>query len=453
MKQGEVAELKTGKMSSDGSCIARTPDGLVVFVTGALPGELVRARVVIRKKEYAVARLEEVITAASGRRQAPCPVFGRCGGCQLQHADYGLQLEMKRSAVQDAFERIYRQPFHITGTCRPSPDDWNYRNKTSLPVGTRAGKTESGYYARGSHDIVPVRSCPVLAKELESLPGVFHRAISRLNLPAYNEKTGEGLIRHLILRRAGGAGEVLASVVAARRFSRRERNLTEKVLLPELESEIKGLKSFTINYNFIKGNVILGSETEVLLGSGYITEFMDSMRFKYDTTAFFQVNPDMAAIMYREAAAMALSGGAGKILELYSGVGTLTCFLAREGADVTAVEEWPAAAALMKENAALNGLADKIRVLAGTAEDSLDEAGGGCGAVVVDPPRSGCSREVLDRIGAISPQRVVYVSCNPATLARDAAILLEKGYRPTEIKCFDMFPQTVHVETAVLFEK
>ncbi len=453
MKQGEIVELKTEKISSDGSCIARGSDGMVIFVPGALPGETVKARVAVRKKEYAVANLEEVISPAPGRREALCPLYGRCGGCQLQHADYRLQLELKRSMVQDAFERIYRAPFPEIGPCRPSPGEWNYRNKTSLPAGQKKGRFAMGYYARRSHEIIPVQSCPVLAKKMEFLPGVFFSEISKIGLLPYDEKMGRGLLRHLILRCAGESGEILASLVAGRRLSRSERRRIEGALLPSLKSALPGLRTLTINYNFSRGNVILGSDTEVLYGDGFLEEAMPPMKFRIDTTAFFQINTEMASILYREAARMALSGDVRRILELYSGVGTLSCFLAAEGAAVTTVEEWASAAALMKENILLNGLSDRMEVFAGTAEEKMGSAVGSYDAVVVDPPRSGCGREVLDRIGTLSPSLIVYVSCNPATLARDGAILLEKGYRPAEIKCFDMFPQTVHVETAVLFKK
>jgi 23S rRNA (uracil1939-C5)-methyltransferase len=453
MKQGDIIELETEKISSDGSCLARSPDGLVIFVPGALPGETVRAKISLRKKEYAVADLQEVLNPSNGRRAAPCPIYGRCGGCQLQHAGYGLQLELKRAMALDAFRRIYRSPFPEIGPCAPSPSEWNYRNKTSLPVGGGRNRFAMGYYARRSHDIVPVKFCPVLDKRLEFLPEVFYRELSKLNLPAWDEKTGRGLLRHLILRSAGGSGEVLASLVVGRRFSSGERKRVENAFLPSVKSSVGNLHSLTANYNFSKGNVILGSETEVLYGDGFIHELMPPLRFKYDTTAFFQINSEMASMLYREARRMALEGGARRILELYSGVGTLSCFLAEGGAFVTAVEEWAPAAALMKENAALNGLSDRLEVFSGKAEKTPAFAAGGYDAVVVDPPRSGCGMEVLDSIGELSPERIVYVSCNPATLARDGAILLEKGYRPVEIRCFDMFPQTVHVETAVLFQK
>ncbi len=453
MKQGQIVELKTEKISSDGSCIARAPDGLVVFIPGALPGEVVRGRISVRKKEYAVASLEEIVEKAPGRCTPACPLFGHCGGCQLQHADYETQLNLKRSIVQDAFERIYRNPFPIIEPCIPSPSEWNYRNKTSLPVRKKEGSLSMGYYARRSHEVVPVHSCPVLLREMEPLPGVLHRELSHTGMPPYDERTGRGLLRHVIMRCSAGSGEILVSLVAARKLTGDERKQLETNLLPRLIHVLPGLKTVTVNYNLSKGNVILGGNTEVLLGDGLISEPIPPLRFLYDTTAFFQINTDVAGILYKEAARMALSEGAERVLELYSGVGTLSCFLAKDGASVTAVEEWAAAAALMKENARLNGLSCRLEIFAGPAEDGTPWENRRYDCIVVDPPRSGCSREVLNRLGALSAPRIVYVSCNPATLARDSGILLERGYSPVEIKCFDMFPQTVHVETAVLFER
>ena len=206
-----------------------------------------------------------------------------------------------------------------------------------------------------------------------------------------------------------------------------------------------------MNYNFSRSNVIVGETTETLFGDGLIEEELHPFRFRYDSTAFFQVNSEQAARLYETAAHMAGAGGTGKVLELYSGIGTLSCFLARDASSVTAVEEWLPSVERMRENVEVNGLSGKIRILPGPVEDNIRSLAADFDTVVVDPPRTGCSREAIRSILTIAPRDIVYISCNPATLARDGALLLEGGFFSQEIKCFDMFPHTVHVETAVRF--
>jgi 23S rRNA (uracil1939-C5)-methyltransferase len=451
LKQGDVVQFRTEKITSDGSCLARTSGGLVVFVPGALPGEEIRGRIIQKKREYAVAEVEEVLTPHPGRSQSFCPLFSKCGGCQFQHADYSLQCELKRDIVQDAFERIYRAPFPEIRTCERSTREKNYRNKGSLPIREKAGKTTIGYYARRSHDIIPVTSCPILAEGIKDFPGTVSGALSELGLPSYNETNGKGLFRHLILRCSNSTGNTLLSLVASRDLSKKEKNLLEHRLIPLLQSQYPNLGSVTVNYNFSRSNVIVGEKTDIVMGDGLIEEKLAPFRFRYDTTAFFQVNSEQAAKLYETAAQMARFHGESKILELYSGIGTLTCFLAREASLVTAVEEWLPSVRRMKENVEANGLSSKIHILSGSVEKNLHSLNEDFDTVVIDPPRTGCSREAILFFLSKSPHCIVYISCNPATLARDAAILREGGYYPEEIKCFDMFPHTVHVETVVRF--
>jgi 23S rRNA (uracil1939-C5)-methyltransferase len=453
VNQGDRVVLRTEKISSDGSCIARTSEGLVVFVPGALPGEEIRVRIVRKKREYAIAEPEEILLAHSGRSLPFCPLYERCGGCQLQHAEYTLQCRLKRDIVRDAFERIYRAPFPDIVSCGPSPRDRNYRNKGSLPIGNAGGRTQAGYYARRSHDIVPVVSCPVLAKEICDVPGTVSDILSSLGFPSYDEKTGKGLFRHLILRCGSSTGNVLLSLVAARRLSKAEKERAEHRLVPLLRSHCPNLRTVTLNYNFSGNNVIVGEKTEPLFGDGLIEEELPPFRFRFDSTAFFQVNSEQAVRLYEAASRMAWAGGTEKVLELYSGIGTLTCFLAEGASSVTAVEEWMPSVERMKSNVEANGLSGKIKIIAGPVEENIRSLKGDFDTVVVDPPRTGCSREAIRSILTIAPRNIVYISCNPATLARDGALLLEGGYFPREIKCFDMFPHTVHVESVVKLER
>ncbi len=453
LKTGDRIALDVEKISSDGSGIARTSDGLVVFLPGALPGERVEGRITVKKREYAIASPENILIPQSRRAVPFCPHYGICGGCQLQHAEYSLQCDLKKAMVEDAFTRIYKKPFPPISSCVPSPEERAYRNKASLPVRKGNGRIIPGFYRRRSHEVIPVKNCPVLAPELNEALGIMAEILPSLGLSPYDEKTARGLLRHLILRQGRATEDLLLALVLSRQISAEEREILLSKLLPRLLKNLPGLRSFTGNYNPKAGNVIVGSSTEIFFGDGLVKELLDPFTFQYDTTAFFQVNSLQAVQLYKEAASFSVRSGQDSILELYSGIGTLTAFLAAASSRVTAVEEWASSVAGMKENMAANGLNERVIVLAGAVEDHISSLSHPFDGVVIDPPRTGCSEKVLGGIIALSPERVVYVSCSPATLARDAAFLYEGGYVPLKISCFDMFPQTSHVETVALFEK
>ena len=453
LKTGDRIILDIEKISSDGSGIARTPDGLVVFLPGALPGEKVEARITLKKREYAIASPENILIPQCRRAIPFCPHYGICGGCQLQHAEYTLQCDLKRTIVEDAFTRIYKKSFPPISSCIPSPEERAYRNKASLPVKKENGKIIPGFYRRRSHDVIPVKHCPVLAPALNEALGVMSDILPSLGLSSYDEKTARGLLRHLILRQSRATGDILLALVLSRQISPEEREILLSKLLPRLRKDLPGLRSFTGNYNPKPGNVIVGPSTEVYYGDGLVKEHLGPFSFEYDTTAFFQINSLQALQIYNEAASCAIRSEKDSILELYSGIGTLTAFLAAASSHVTAVEEWPSSVEGMKRNLAANGLDARVIILSGAVEDYIASLAAPFDSVVVDPPRAGCSEKVLRGIVNISPERIVYVSCSPATLARDGAFLHEGGYVPRKISCFDMFPQTSHVETVVLFEK
>ncbi|MDR1048518.1 MAG: 23S rRNA (uracil(1939)-C(5))-methyltransferase RlmD [Synergistaceae bacterium] len=459
-------ELLIEKLSSDGSGIARVSEGSlregssgerdrgerpsVVFVEGALPGEVVEAEITKRKKDFSLARVVRVKRANPRRVSPVCPVFGVCGGCQLQYASYDLQLEIKADIVRDALTRI--GGFLGVGggagelpeiECVASPEQWGYRNKASFPVHKVKGKPTAGFYAAGSHRLVPLTSCPVNAAPLNGLFGAIQKALPALELDVYDERGHEGALRHLILRAGRRTGQTLASLVVNGRLN--ARNMKS---ISGLRRSLKDLTTLTLNHNSRPGNVILGPRTETITGGGLIEERLDGWTLAYDTSSFFQVNTEQAVQLYRHVRDLSLGN---RVLELYSGVGSLTLYLSHLGA-VTAVEEWSAAAALMKSNLEKNGVTN-VRVLEGKAEDAVADIGTGYDLVVLDPPRTGCERAVLDKILELGPARVVYVSCNPATLARDAKILRQGDYRLTSVRAFDMFPQTVHVETVALLTR
>ncbi|MDR1875971.1 MAG: 23S rRNA (uracil(1939)-C(5))-methyltransferase RlmD [Synergistaceae bacterium] len=442
-----LVELVVGKMSSDGSGIARTDEG-VVFVEGALPGEVVEAEVVRRKRDFSLARLVRVKQASAGRVVPACSVFGTCGGCQLQHASYRLQLEVKADIVKDALSRI--GGFDLRGLpdfeCEPSPRQWGYRNKASFPVRKIKGKPVAGFYEADSHRLARLEACPVNAAPLNGLFSVIQRELPGLDLSVYDEREHAGALRHVVLRSGLHTGETLVSLVVNGRLNARNMKSIARLYRP-LRDAATRMPTLTLNHNSRPGNVILGDRTEAIKGDGLISERLDEWTLRYDTSSFFQVNTDQAARLYRYARERAQGENA---LELYSGVGALTCYLARSNS-VTAVEEWGSAVDLMERNMKDNGITN-VRSLKGRAEDVMTNLPGGYDLVVLDPPRSGCERSVLDKILEFGPKRVLYVSCNPSTLARDAKILGEGGYRLKALRAFDMFPQTVHVETVASME-
>ena len=447
-------ELTVEKISSDGRGIARTCDG-VIFVSGALPGEVAEAEVVERKRDFAFARIRRLIQA-NPRRAAPiCAVYGTCGGCQLQHASYELQLEIKADVVRDALSRIggFELDCNLSSlVCQPSPQLWGYRNKASFPVRKIKGKPTAGFYEANSHRVTLFENCPVNAVPLNELFYIMQSELPGLQLDVYNEREHKGALRHIILRAGIHTGQTLVSLVLNGRLN--ARNMKRII---QLSRHLKNATTFTINHNSRPGNVILGDRTETIKGDGLISEHLDDWLLRYDTSSFFQINTDQACTLYRHAQNLARAGKNSNILELYSGVGSLTCYLS-EANSLIAVEEWGRAADLMEQNLKDNGIRN-VRVSKGKADELMaglsvkDDIPGPYDLVVLDPPRSGCERAVLERIMELGIGRVIYVSCNPATLARDAKILKEGKYALKSVQAFDMFPQTVHVETVVLMER
>jgi len=440
-------ELTIGKISSDGNGIARTGEG-VIFVSGALPGEVVEAEIVQRKRDFAFGRTTRIIQPNPKRVRPACPVFGTCGGCQLQHASYELQLEIKADIVRDALTRIggLGGAADLSIECSPSPQQWGYRNKASFPVRKIKGKPTAGYYEAGSHKLALLRSCPVNAAPLNSLFSAIQRELPNLYLDVYDEREHKGALRHIILRAGIHTGQTLVSLVVNGRMNSKNMNSIAGLCRP-----LKNMTTFTLNHNSRPGNIILGDRTEAIKGDGLISEKLDEWTLRYDTSSFFQVNTGQAIELYRHVRELMRKGKAGDVLELYSGVGSLTCYLA-EAELLTAVEEWRSATSLMAKNLKDNGI-NNVMVMNGKAEDVMSNLSGTYDLVVMDPPRSGCERAVLERIIKMKIDRVIYVSCNPATLARDAKILKEAGYALKSARAFDMFPQTVHVETVVLMER
>ena len=445
MNHNEILELNITALSTDAAGIARTSKG-VIFVHGALPGETVKAEIVMRKKDFSVADVVEIIKPSPDRIKPKCKYYGHCGGCQLQHADYDAQLKLKADIVRDAMTRIggFNPEIFRDLICEPSPKSWAYRNKAAFPVQGFKNKIITGFYRAGTHRLELIRYCPVNAEKLNEiyrklLDGLENPKI-KLPFDGYNEQTNKGKLRHIIARTGINTGESLLSFVINGKLSDRAVKSLISLGISARPDTI------TINYNSKPGNVILGIHTENLTGSGLISERLGNYKLMFDTTSFFQVNTGQAEKLFSYAANLA--AGYENILELYSGTGSLTCYLAENAKHVTSIEEWRSAVRTAAKNLSSNNF-NNVDTLCGRSEEIIDDIHENYDAVVLDPPRNGCERSVIETIVKKNIRKVIYVSCNPATLARDCKILSEHGYKIASAKSFDMFPQTAHVETVI----
>lgn len=451
----ELIRLNIEKLDSQGDGIARDASGKVVFVAGALPGETVLARRIVEKKDFSSARLIEIEKRNPERVKPFCPWYERCGGCQVQHASYPFQLLLKGQILADAFSRIGKMiPEQGISAVRASTLESGYRNKISLPVASStSGKgLEFGYFQRRSHRVVTIDRCPVAMPSLNELLRELKPGLEQAGLMPYSESRKDGLLRHVVLRGGQETGEMLIILVVHHTpDSKVIKNLV--CLARRIRKRHPELVGLVLNLNPVEGNTIFGPVSKGISGRAFFYERLGDLSFKFEATSFSQVNTKQALPLYKTAAEEACPLGNESVLELYSGVGTLTCFLAARSSKVVALEEWSPSVECMKENLLKNGFRN-TRVLEGAAEKTDLTGEGTFNSVVVDPPRSGCHPDALDSILRLSPERIVYVSCNPSTLARDAGILCKDGqYKLRKIIPFDLFPQTCHVESVAVFEK
>ncbi len=475
-----LVRLTITDLGSGGEGVGRA-GGLVVFVPGALPGDRVTARLVPagHGSRFARGELVTVDDPSPHRVAPPCPVARSCGGCQLLAFSYPAQLEWKTRVVREALRRVGHLEEVAVHPCLAASHPLGYRNKAQFPVsrgrwtarggsgrksgrafrdraaagGSQADRAElvAGLFRRGTHEVVPVESCPLQHPINNRVLAAAVRLASELGVPAYDEDTGEGLLRHILARVADGGREAMAVFVTADSTFPAGRRLAAA-----LREAVPEVKTVVQNVNTRRTNVILGPRDIVLSGRGFITDHLGGLAFRVSASSFFQVNPEQAEVLY--GVATRLARGARRAADVYCGVGTITLFLAAnlEGLEqIVGVEVNPAAARDAAANARANRI-DKATFVCGDAAAvvrDMAEARLSLDTVVLDPPRKGCEPAVIEALLRLGPARVVYVSCNPATLARDLARLAAGGYRVTEAQPVDMFPQTVHVETVALAER
>ncbi|MFO7675144.1 MAG: 23S rRNA (uracil(1939)-C(5))-methyltransferase RlmD [bacterium] len=431
-----AVELRVGPVVAGGSGLAEL-DGRKVFVPFAAPGEKVRARITTSKRDYAVARLDAVLEPSPARREPPCPLFGRCGGCRLQHLGYEEQLAVKRGIVADALRRIARLEAEVAPVIA-SPGEWHYRNKTQYAVGFFRGP-RVGFYAEASHHIIVPDACLLHPPAFDAARRACADWLADEPDATYREDEHSGSIRHLVLRTDGTRTIALVAT--------RTRDIAPGLV--ERLRAAPGISAVCQTRNPERTNRVLGPETRPVAGEPELEFRLAGRRLAVSPAAFFQVNTAQAGTLARLVRAGLAGPQPGHLLDLYSGVGAFALAAADLAGRVTGLELDPVAVADARRNAELNGL-ENVEFREADA-DRLAELPA-CDAVILDPPRKGASRELLAAIAAARPGRVIYVSCDPATLARDLALLVAAGYRLARVEPVDMFPQTAHVETVATLE-
>lgn len=445
MKKNDTMELTVTGYGSDGEGVARAEDGRVVFVKGALQGE--RCRVTLMKvgKTAAWGRLAEVLDPAPARRKPDCPHYPKCGGCQLRHMSYEEELAFKRQKVEDCLRRIGGQDVEVS-VIHGAKQMKRYRNKSQFPV---AEGPRLGFYRARSHDVIDVERCLLQSEGADHIRGAVKAWMEAYRIPAYDEQNGQGLIRHVYVR-SNRQGEALACILANGDCLPWEKELTDQIRAawPKTVGVVLGA-------NTRKTNVILGDAYRLLWGQDWLDDQMCGLTFRLSAPSFYQVNTPQAEMLYERAVEFAGLTGEERVLDLYCGAGTITLTMARWAQEAIGAEIVPEAIENAKENAAANGvknvrffLGDAGEVATQLAEEELHAQ-----VVVVDPPRKGLSVEVIEAILEIGPERVVYVSCDPATLGRDVKRLAEGGYKLQQVEAVDLFPRTIHVETVVLLQR
>ena len=447
VKLGDEVLVTIHGIGSSGEGVGRVED-FTVFVPFALPGEIVKVSINMVKKTYATGRLLEIVTMAPNRIDPRCDLYGFCGGCQLQHITYEGQLSLKTQKVKDVIERIGHQNSELVKPALGPKEPWAYRNKMQMPVGGTKGNIQMGFYAMGSHDIVQGTNCPIQDEGNNIIAQACYQIAKEFDIEPYDEHTGKGVLRHVI-GRIGQSGWMIILVTATEHLPHQEKwveKLTERV--PQVETIVH-------NVNGKRTNVILGPKNSVLYGDGTITDHIKDLQFTLSPHSFFQVNPEQTTVLYDQALEYADLKGNETVIDAYCGTGTISLFLAHEAKHVIGIEIVEPAIINARENARHNGYDNTEFIVADAAVEmpKLYKAGVRPDVIVFDPIRAGCKEEVLTSAAGMEPKRIVYVSCNPATMARDIEILTHYGYELKEVQPVDMFPMTAHVEAVALLTR
>ena len=444
LREGKIYSGTVESYTSEGQGVVRL-DGAVVFVPGTIRGEEIDLRITKVMKTAAAGELVRLRTPSPERTAPECPQFGRCGGCQFQHMSYQEELWAKRQRVEDALRRLGGSDVPIEGILG-ARDPLHYRNKSQYPVGADGS---IGFYQLRSHKVVPIRRCLIQSEISDATAEAVGAWMRRYKVPPYDETTGKGLVRHIYVR-VNRKGESLCCVVVNGRQVPRE---------PELAALVRAAAPRTVgvvlNSNTRRGNVILGEKYRTLWGQDYLMDTLCGLQFKLSVPSFYQVNRDQAEVLYGKALEYAALTGEETVLDLYCGTGTITLCLARQAKRAIGAEIVPPAIADARENAERNGIGN-AEFFCGDASDiaaKLEAEGLRPDVITVDPPRKGLAPDVIASVAGMAPERVAYVSCDPATLGRDVKLFATFGYQAKRAAAVDMFPGTAHVETVCLLSK
>ncbi|MCZ0702897.1 23S rRNA (uracil1939-C5)-methyltransferase [Natronobacillus azotifigens] len=447
VKKNDIVTLNFEDITHEGNGVGKI-DGYPLFVPNALPGETGQVKAIMVKKNFAIGRLLEIVERSPERVEPPCNVYFQCGGCQLQHMSYAMQLKMKQKQVESALRKIGHID-HITVESTIGMDDpWRYRNKVQIPVAEREGQLITGFYRKKSHEIIEGMDRCIITSEINDRMVEAVRSIAdRLGIPAYDEQSHRGVLRHIMARTGEATDQTMIVLVT------KTAELPHKQqFIDQLKETFPNITSIMQNINKERTNVILGKQTKCLWGEGYIYDTIGDIQFKISAKSFYQVNPKQTKKLYDQTLAFADLSGGETVIDAYCGIGTISLFLAQKAGKVYGVEIVPEAITDAKENAKLNKM-ENVDFVVGQAEKVMPwwtAQGLKPDVIVVDPPRKGCEEELLAAMIAMKPERIVYVSCNPSTLARDLRILEDGGYRTKKVQPVDMFPQTSHVECCAL---
>ncbi len=444
IKKNDDLEVNISDIGYEGEGIAKI-DGYTTFVKGGLKGEKVKIKMLKVNKDYGFAKLVEVLEKSEERDEPICSVFGKCGGCSLQHINYEAQLDYKTNTVRNTLRKALGYDVDVEQTIGMGIP-YNYRNKAQYPV----VDDKIGFFAGRTHALIENEKCYIQNETSDKLAKDAFKILRKYNISSYNEKSGKGCLRHIITRIGIHTGELMLVLVT------NEKNIRHKdEIVSELTKEYPTLKSIIQNVNMQNTNVILGNECVTLYGQEYITDILGEYKFKISPLSFYQVNPVQTEVLYNIAKEYANLQGTETVFDLYSGIGTISIFIADNAKKVYGVEVVEQAVFDAKENAEINEIRN-VEFIQGEAEVIVPEMykeGKKADVVFVDPPRKGCDEKLLETIKAMKAQKVVYISCNPATLARDLKYLTDNGYEIKKVQPVDMFPQTSHVENVVLLEK
>ncbi|WP_251554861.1 23S rRNA (uracil(1939)-C(5))-methyltransferase RlmD [Neobacillus muris] len=436
-------------LTHDGAGVAKV-DGYPLFVEGGLPGEQAKIKVIKVNKSYGIGRLIEIYQKSPYRVDIPSSEKNKYGGCQLEHISYEGQLKYKENQVRQVLTRIGKLENVTVHQIIGMDDPWYYRNKAQVPIGEKDGKLIAGFFKPRSHEIVDTEESLIQLPEVNEAVQAVKEICTELEISAYDEESHKGVLRHIMARYGKRTGELMVVLITRTADFPDQKELVEKIV-----ERLPKVKSIVHNVNSKRTNVILGEKTKVLWGNEVIYDYIGDVKFAISALSFYQVNPVQTKVLYDKALEYAELTGEERVIDAYCGIGTISLFLAQKAKKVFGVEIVPEAIEDARRNAELNGIAN-VEFAVGEAEAVIPrwyKEGNAADVLVVDPPRKGCDEALLKTIMDMKPKKVVYVSCNPATLARDLRILEDGGYTTLEVQPVDMFPHTTHVECCVLLVK